>query len=67
MDFETEEELPPPETGVRVVYLGPVSPTGISKASLVNNPLLTSSDAVRLPGCSFCLPTILSSAAIENA
>ena len=26
MDFETEEELPPPETGVRVVYLGPVSP-----------------------------------------
>ena len=25
-DFEIEEELPPPETGVRVVYLGPVSP-----------------------------------------
>ena len=26
MDFEIEEELPPPETGIRVVYLGPVSP-----------------------------------------
>ena len=25
-NFETEEELPPPETGIRVVYLGPVSP-----------------------------------------
>ncbi|MDG2023449.1 MAG: hypothetical protein P8J75_03185 [Actinomycetota bacterium] len=25
-NFEIDEELPPPETGVRVVYLGPVSP-----------------------------------------
>ncbi|HJM20644.1 MAG TPA: hypothetical protein QF409_01510 [Acidimicrobiales bacterium] len=25
-DFGIDEERPPPETGVRVVYLGPVSP-----------------------------------------
>ncbi|MCS5674874.1 MAG: hypothetical protein VX983_06100 [Actinomycetota bacterium] len=25
-DFEIDEERPPPETGMRVVYLGPVSP-----------------------------------------
>jgi len=25
-DVETPEELPPPEVGIRVVYLGPVAP-----------------------------------------